>query len=88
MTHTRAAVVDMQEELDRHPDDEVMERYALGTLPETAIAAFEQHLLVCAGCQDRMAEMDANVQALQAEAREIRLREKPRQSMCNGGSQA
>jgi len=59
-----------------------MEQYALGTLKAEAVPAFEQHLLVCAGCQDRMAEMDANVQAIRAEAREIRLREKPDKAKC------
>ena len=67
-----------------HPDDEVMEQYALGTLEAGAIPEFEQHLLTCEPCQDRMAAMDAHVQAMQAEAREIRLREQPRKAMCYG----
>ena len=78
-----AVVIDMQEP-EHHPDDEVIENYALGIIPAEDIAAFEQHLLICAGCQDRMAEMDANVQAMQAEAREIRIKENQRKRMTNG----
>ena len=55
-----------------HPGSEALEEYALGRLPEETIPAFEQHLLICAGCQDRMLETDADVQAFVAEARAIR----------------
>ncbi len=65
----------MEEELNRHPTEEDLEAYALGILPEKRVPGFEQHLLICAGCQDRMAEMDADVQAMQAEARRIRTEE-------------
>jgi anti-sigma factor RsiW len=59
----------------RHLDDEQMEQYALGVLAQEAIPAFEQHLLICYACQDRVAEMDASVEAIQAEARLVRAEE-------------
>jgi len=65
----------MQEEQARHPGEEEMEEYALGMLPQRAIPGFEQHLLICHRCQDRMVSINADVQAMQAEARRIRARE-------------
>ena len=73
------------EEIDRHPGDEDLEQYALGSLPEAAVPALEQHLLVCAACQDRMNETDLRVQAIQAESRAIRPQEnKDGRTMCGG----
>lgn len=46
-----------------HASEEVLERYALGTLSEAETEPFEEHLLVCPVCQDRLAEMDAFVEA-------------------------
>lgn len=60
----------------RHPDDEELEQYALGTLAADAIPGFEQHLLICHACQDRMAEMDAYVQGMRAAARALRAGQK------------
>jgi anti-sigma factor RsiW len=68
-------VLVLKEEQPRHLDDEQMEQYALGELAPEAIPAFEQHLLICYACQDRMAEMDAGVEAMQAEARLVRAHE-------------
>jgi anti-sigma factor ChrR (cupin superfamily) len=65
----------MGEEQGLHPEDAQIEQYALGVLPTGAIPAFEQHLLICHDCQDRVAEMDAEVQGMQAAAREIRAQE-------------
>ena len=42
----------------RHATDEVLERYAMGRLAEPALAEFEEHLLVCESCQDRLARED------------------------------
>jgi hypothetical protein len=65
----------MGEEQGRHPDDAQVEQFSLGVLPAEAVPEFEQHLLICHACQDRVAEMDADVQGLQAEARELRAQE-------------
>jgi hypothetical protein len=48
---------------DSHASEETLERYALGTLLEAETEPFEEHLLVCPVCQDRLAEMDAFVAA-------------------------
>ena len=64
-----------EEEQHRHPEDGQVEQYSLGVLSEDAIPAFEQHLLTCHECQDRVAEMDAEVQGMQAAARQLRAQE-------------
>ena len=42
-----------------HASDDVLERYAMGRSPEPEMAAFEEHLLVCESCQDRLAVQDS-----------------------------
>jgi anti-sigma factor ChrR (cupin superfamily) len=75
----------MGEELGHHPDDRQIEEYALGILPAEAIPEFEQHLLICHDCQDRVAEMDAEVQGMQAAARELRAQELMKRGKAGGG---
>jgi hypothetical protein len=53
-----------------HLDDEEIERYSMGAMPEAAIAPFEEHILICEPCQLRLAQTDAYVGAMrQASAR-------------------
>ena len=68
-------MVVLDEEKLGHPDDEELERYSLGMLSPEAIPTFEQHVLICHVCQDRVAEMDASVQGMQAEGRQVRVQE-------------
>jgi hypothetical protein len=42
-----------------HETDERLELYALGRLPESEVAAVEEHLLLCETCQDRLDEAEA-----------------------------
>jgi anti-sigma factor RsiW len=44
--------------------DDTIERYAMGRLAKTSLARFEEHLLLCEECQDRVFEMDAYLAAL------------------------
>lgn len=53
----------MATEYDLHPSDQALEQYALGRLPEDELASLEEHLLICPGCQDRLAETDAFIRA-------------------------
>ena len=55
---------------NRHMDDEEIERYSMGAMPQAAIAPFEEHLLICEPCRLRLARTDAYVSAMrQASAR-------------------
>ena len=40
-------------------------------LPEARVAAVEEHLLVCAGCQDRLAHWDEYLRAMRGAMRVI-----------------
>jgi anti-sigma factor ChrR (cupin superfamily) len=73
-----------QTDQERHPDDAEIEKYSLGVLDEVAAGELEQHVLICHDCQDRVAEMDAEIQGMRAAAREIRAQEVRKQS--SGGS--
>ena len=42
-----------------HQTDEQLELYALGRLPEPWVAEVEEHLLVCAVCQERVDDLEA-----------------------------
>jgi hypothetical protein len=37
-----------------HPEDDVLERYSMGNLEEPVAESIEEHILVCASCQDRL----------------------------------
>jgi anti-sigma factor RsiW len=64
------------EETEMHPSEETIERYTMGRLTEPELECFEEHLLHCADCQDRVAEADRFVpvirEALTAVAAENR----------------
>jgi|ERR1700733_1313027 hypothetical protein len=49
----------MQFGTGRHASDELLEQYSMGRLDEQASQDLEEHLLICAGCQDNLAFTDA-----------------------------
>jgi anti-sigma factor RsiW len=56
---------------ERHASEEVLERYSLGVLSEAETEPFEEHLLICPVCQDRLEEMDAFVGATRRAAEKV-----------------
>jgi hypothetical protein len=58
-------------ELEKHPPEEHLEEYSRGTLSDEEAERLEEHLLVCAACQDRLAELDAFVDATRQAARQV-----------------
>ena len=50
---------------DHHATEEDLERYTMGRLAEPDLAEFEEHLLMCPQCQDRLAHEDAIRQGIQ-----------------------
>ena len=46
----------MAEHRNEHVDAEILERYAMGRLDEPALGALEEHLLLCADCQEQLDE--------------------------------
>jgi hypothetical protein len=43
---------------NRHASDEALERYSMSCMAGPELAEFEEHLLVCETCQDRLARED------------------------------
>ena len=53
-----------------HANEEEIERYSMGAMPEEATAPFEEHLLICQPCQLLLEQTDVYVSAMrQASAR-------------------
>jgi hypothetical protein len=55
----------MQIETDRHMNEEEIERYSLGDIPEADVSSFEEHILVCELCQSKVAESDRYIFSMQ-----------------------
>ena len=47
-----------------HPSEEVVERYCLGRLPAAESESFEEHLLICGQCRNRLRESERFVQSM------------------------
>jgi hypothetical protein len=63
-------------DIHRHMDAEDLERYSMGTSSEEETALFEEHLLTCEGCQDRLRETDDYLLAMRAVAQQRRREER------------
>ena len=48
----------MRDSLGTHPSEDEIENYALGRLEGPDLEGFEAHVLICAQCQDQVAETD------------------------------
>src|SRR5437764_1147575 len=59
---------------NRHLDESEIERYSMGHLREVEVAGFEEHLLVCEVCQQRLAETDEYVKSMRGAAERLRAR--------------
>jgi hypothetical protein len=62
----------MQFGTGRHASDELLEQYLMGRLDELTSQDFEEHLLICAGCQDNLAFTDAYRKSMGRAALELR----------------
>jgi anti-sigma factor RsiW len=51
-----------------HVPEETLDLYVVGRLDEPDLAPVEEHLLICAECQDRTRDLDTLVAALRAPA--------------------
>jgi anti-sigma factor RsiW len=65
--------VRMSKERDEssHISTQLWERYALQQIPEDQLAPVEEHLLLCAVCQQRLAEIDEFVDGFKLAARQV-----------------
>ena len=54
-----------------HPEEDLLERYSLDLVSGEELQSFEEHLLICEECQDRLTESDAYVRAMRAATAEL-----------------
>src|SRR5947207_8219104 len=54
----------MQLALGPYLEESDLEQYSMGKLSESLLPAFEEHLIACDSCQDRLLEMEAFVNAV------------------------
>ena len=52
------------ERIEQHPNEEVLERYLFGSLPEQEVGQVEEHLLVCHSCIETAEQLWTFVQSL------------------------
>jgi len=67
----------MQFEIGSHPEETELEQYSMGALSEARLETFEEHLLACDPCQDRLLEMEAYVNAMRSASPKVREAGKP-----------
>ena len=60
-----------------HLTDDALELYSLQRLPESELDSFEEHLLICPACQDRLAESDSYVHTMQQALSRLQAEEAP-----------
>jgi hypothetical protein len=60
-----------------HIEENVLDRYALGTLPGESIPQVEEHLLSCSLCQSRLVEADEFLTHFRAAATHLEVRPAP-----------
>ena len=51
-----------------HIPEDLLEQYAMGTLPDPESAPVEEHILLCSECQARLQEIDEFLLAIQGAA--------------------
>jgi len=53
-------------EIERHPSEEIIERYLFGSLSEQDIEHVEEHLLVCHSCIETAEQLLSFVESLRS----------------------
>jgi anti-sigma factor ChrR (cupin superfamily) len=69
--------------MEQHVDDEILDLYAVGRLPEDLLEEVETHLLICERCRKQVEESDRIHKMLKTQARAPRLI-KPSDAESNG----
>src|SRR5580658_10159176 len=54
-----------------------LEEYSMGTLSDDRMDVFEEHLLACANCQDRLLELESFVNAVRSVSPKLREERRP-----------
>ena len=67
----------MQFGIGSHIEETELEQYSMGTLSGASLETFEEHLLACDSCQDRLLEMEAYVNAMRSASPKLRKARRP-----------
>jgi hypothetical protein len=67
----------MQFGIGSHIEETELEQYSMGMLSEASLEVFEEHLLACYSCQDRLLEMEAYVNAMRSASPKLRKARQP-----------
>ncbi len=62
-----------QDEEQDHISDQALEEYSRGAVRDAEAERLEEHLLICPGCQDRLAETDEFVKAMRDAAAKLQM---------------
>ena len=62
----------MSLETNRHLDDEEIEQFSLGELADDEAPRFEEHLLICESCQNRVTETDKYTLSMRSASARLR----------------
>src|SRR5260370_25563405 len=62
--------------INRHLDDDELEQYSMGSLPESTADSLEEHLLLCEPCRQRLDKADSYTDAMRGAAAELRDRQR------------
>jgi len=62
----------MNLDTNRHLDESEIEKYSMGDVPETEVSRYEEHLLICESCQDRVTASDEYVASMREASTRIR----------------
>jgi hypothetical protein len=60
---------------DPHINEDALERYAMGRLPEQSLAEVEEHLLACPDCQSQLMEFDEFLTVFKKASAERRIKQ-------------
>src|SRR4029077_6781902 len=67
----------MQFGIGSHLEETELEQYSMRTLSGASLETFEEHLLACNSCQDRLLEMEAYVNAMRTASPKLRKARQP-----------
>jgi hypothetical protein len=58
----------------KHIPEDLLDEFVMEMLPEQDYIFWEEHLLICAACQDRLAQADEYVRLIKSAAAELEAR--------------
>jgi anti-sigma factor RsiW len=76
----------MAPDTNRHVDQEELESYSMGRIPEEECVRLEEHLLVCDSCRKRLAETDLFIASMRLACARLRAGARPKKTPRHGRS--